>query len=394
MAKIELLLQAFGAGIHVTALKELLSLPGLKRFVASVAFVREEGVEAIAAELKAKHKACAFFVGIRNDITSVQSVRRLLELGVKVFAVDTASRSTLFHPKMFLSVGPGKGIAVIGSANVTFSGLHNNVEASTVIHLDSTDKDDAKFLKASLDSIDELPTRFPDHVFQIKTEAAANELFNQGRLTDEEMILATPPRSSVRKGERDNLKPIKLPRQSSPKHGKRIRASLKAQATAAAVTKPTVPTPIGASQGSDFILIWESKALTERDLNIPTGVGTNATGSMLWKKGAAEDIDQRHFFRDEVFVNIPWKQDPKYTHYQRAEADFTLAIKGLNYGTHRLKLSHNTNKTSKTYKQNNAMTSVSWGPVAEIIGKRDLLGRTMSLYRNGKTPPQFLIEID
>ena len=36
---------------------------------------------------------------------------------------------------------------------------------------------------------------------------------------------------------------------------------------------------------------------------------THATGSMLWKKGATEDIDQRHFFRDEVFADIDWGTD-------------------------------------------------------------------------------------
>ena len=393
MAKIELLLQAFGAGIHVSALKKMLALPGLTRFVASVAFVREEGVNAIATELKANAKACVFFVGIRNDITSVQAIRRLLELGVTVFCVDTASRSTLFHPKVFLSLSARKAIAVIGSANVTFSGLHNNIEASTIVHLDSADADDTQFLKGSIDSIDELPTRFPEHVFQIKTETAANELFDQGRLTDEEVIIANPTRSSVRKGERDKLKPINLPRYAAPQRSKRIHASRRPPATATTATQ-ALPTPVTASRAAEFVLTWESNALKERDLNIPTGVNTNATGSMLWKKGAIEDIDQRHFFRDDVFVHLPWTRDPKLPHYERAEADFTLVIKGLNYGTHRLKLSHNTRKTSVTYKQKNAMTSVSWGSVADVIGKRDLLGRTMSLFRNGKKPPEFLIEID
>lgn len=395
MAKIELLLQAFGTGIHVSALKTMLSVPKLERFVASVSFVREEGVNAIATELKAKAKACTFFVGIRNDITSVQALRRLLDLGVKVFCVDTASRSTLFHPKMFLTVSAGRASAIVGSANVTFSGLHNNIEASTLVTLDPADLGDTQFLKTCLDSIDQLPARFPEHVFQIKTVTAANELFDQGRLTDEEVIIVKPTLSSVRKGERDKLKPIKLPRHTPPRRAKRIRASRQVATTSSTTAAlPLPPTPIAASRSAEFVLIWESKALTERDLNIPTGASTHATGSMLWKKGATEEIDQRHFFRDDVFADLTWTRDPKLPHYERAEADFTLIIKGLNYGTHRLKLSHNTSKASATYKQKNAMTSVSWGAVAKIIGKRDLLGRTMSLSRNGRTPPDFLVEID
>lgn len=394
MAKIELLLQGFGTGIHASALKTMLTVPKLVRFVASVSFVRKEGVDAIAAELKANAKACTFFVGIRNDITSIQALLRLIELGVKVFAVDTASRATLFHPKMYLSVAANRGSAIVGSANVTFSGLHNNIEASSIVTLDPADADDGGFLKTCLDSLDGLSSRFPEHVFQIKTVAAVKELFDQGRLTDEDVVIVKPTISSVRKGERDKLKPIKLPRVVSTRRTKRVRSSRSAMTTGYTATAPAVGTSAPLSVSGVFVLVWESKALTERDLNIPTGASTNPTGSMLWKKGAIEEIDQRSFFRDDVFAGVGWIRDSKLPHYERAEADFTLIIKGLNYGTHRLRLSHNTSKTSATYQQKNAMTSVSWGSVAKIIGQRDLLGRTMSLSRNGKTPPEFLIEID
>lgn len=394
MAQIELLVQAFGTENHVSALKKTLSLRSLTGFVATVAFVREEGVDAIADELKKRARDCVFLVGIRNEITSIQAVRRLMELGVKLFAVDTASRAVLFHPKMFLGRNRKKAIVVIGSANVTFSGLHNNIEASAIIHLDLSDAGDAKFLEEALKSIADLPRRFPDHVFRIKTLAEANKLFEEGRLTDESVNVATPPRSSIRKGERDLLKPIPLPLHSPPKRVGRIRKHPKDHVADPAGPASTIAMSIPSGRSGEFVMVWQSKALTERDLNIPTGSRTNATGSMLWKKGAAEDIDQRHFFRDEVFAGLRWNRDSRKTHYERSEADFILVVKGLNYGVSRLKLSHNTSVTSATYLQNNAMTSVSWGPVAEIIGKPDLLGRTMSLYRDGTTPPRFLIEID
>lgn len=394
MAKIELLLQAFGDGVHATALKRLLSLPKLNRFVASVAYVSEEGINAIAAELKANSKKCVFFIGIRNEITSIQAVLRLLKLGVRLFVVDTATRSTKFHPKMFFGVSPRASIAIVGSANVTFSGLHNNIEASTILKLDPAEKDDARFLRVSLDSIDKLPIRFPEHVFQIQTKADAIGLFNEGRLVDEKTVVATPARSSVRKGRRDTLRPINLPRHLCPTHAKRVLTLPKLSSALKKAKKTSNSTITGAGKNSDLLLVWESKSLTERDLNIPKEAGTNPTGSMLWKKGAVEGIDQRHFFRDEVFTDLHWIQDPNRAHYHRAEADFELVIKGLNYGMYRLKLSHNTMRNSKTYRQKNAMTSVSWGPVTRIIGKRDLLGRTMSLYRNSENPPKFLIEID
>lgn len=396
MARIELLMQAFEGGSHADALRKMLSLPDLERFVASVAFVREEGVNTIAEELLASAKACVFFVGIRNDITSIQAVRRLLELNVKVIAVDTASRSTLFHPKLYLAVNPNTAMAVVGSANITFSGLHNNVEASTILHLDPADFDDAKFFKESLLALDSLSQRFPDHVFQVKTKGAAEKLFEQGRLIDESIVTKTPPRAAVKNGERDDLAPIALPRKSVSKSngkesGKGEKTGSKKKAKK---TRKAAGNQMGGVQRTDFVLVWESKPLSERDLNIPSGKTTHATGSMLWKKGLAEDIDQRHYFRDEIFNNVRWTADKRKSNYEVAEADFVLVIKGLNYGMHRLILKHKTDTESKTYKQRNGMTSIRWGEVSAFVKKRDLLGRTMSLYRNGESPPKFLIEID
>lgn len=102
MAKVDFLFQAVTTKFHANALRKLLSRRELERFVASVAFIRKDGVDAVANELKVVAKVSKFFVGIRNDITSVQALQRLLELGVKVFVVDTASRSKIFHPKFFL----------------------------------------------------------------------------------------------------------------------------------------------------------------------------------------------------------------------------------------------------------------------------------------------------
>ena len=73
---------------------------------------------------------------------------------------------------------------------------------------------------------------------------------------------------------------------------------------------------------------------------------------------------------------------------------FYVVVKGINCGKFNLKLSHNTRTDTATYEQKNAMTQVHWAGAHDVIAKRDLLGRTMSLYRKEGTPPEFLIEID
>jgi hypothetical protein len=72
-------------------------------------------------------------------------------------------------------------------------------------------------------------------------------------------------------------------------------------------------------------LLWTSGPLSQRDLNIPKGSNTNPTGSMLFKKGKTEGIDQRHYFRDEVFSALTWTKDinedtahlERATHYSK-----------------------------------------------------------------------------
>jgi len=93
-------------------------------------------------------------------------------------------------------------------------------------------------------------------------------------------------------------------------------------------------------------LLWQSGKLTERDLNIPKSEKTNPTGSMFFKKGLTEDIDQRHYFREFVFKDLDWKKDlnPTTSHYERTYANFRMIIKNIDYGVYELLINHNTKK--------------------------------------------------
>jgi hypothetical protein len=114
------------------------------------------------------------------------------------------------------------------------------------------------------------------------------------------------------------------------------------------------------------------------------------------KKGAFDNIDCRHYFRDQVFAHLTWKQDPspKKPKWERANEVFELVIKNLNYGRFNLKLSHNTDQTSATYAERNFMTQLHWGDAKKYVAKSDLLGRILYLYRKDTVPPEFTIEID
>jgi HKD family nuclease len=145
MANLELILQGATKRNHAQELRKILTLPKLNACLVSVAFVRTAGIDAIRDHLIGMKPRPRFFVGIRNDITSVQAMRELVELGVELYAVDTAARRPIFHPKLFISRSKTAAKAVIGSANLTHYGLYRNIEAGTMISLDLSLKHDLDF---------------------------------------------------------------------------------------------------------------------------------------------------------------------------------------------------------------------------------------------------------
>jgi HKD family nuclease len=396
MAELEFILQAVTTANHAEALRALLALPNPTEVLVSVAFVREPGLDAVEAAIKPIAARARFFVGIRNDITSIQAVKRLLAMKVKLYAVDTGSRSILFHPKLYLAASASKATVIIGSANLTFGGLHNNIEVSTRVNLNLSNAADKVFCDKVTEAFAEMLKGHPQHVFLIRDNRHAEELFESGRLSDENLISAPSTTSSVKKGERDDLPRMKLTH-AARRH---IKASVIKAAQATKPKKPAKAAPAAGLPSASAVryLVWESKPLMERDLNIPTGTNTAATGSMGLKKGALDDdsIDHRHYFRDEVFADLAWTIDPSpaKAYIERAHANFELVVKNLNYGVFNLLLSNNTNLNSRSYLQGNFMTQIHWGEAKRYIAKADLLGRILYLYRKDTTPPEFTIEID
>jgi len=364
---------------HESALKEMMSLTDINQIIFSVAFVRENGVLQISDILKKHARHTLVYAGIRNGVTSAQGLLALLNLKVKLYAVDTGLSSIIFHPKVYLSLNNSTACVIIGSANLTNAGLNGNIEASTILKLNREDGNDKAFLDDLISSITTLQTKHPAHVFQITKKRDIAALLKEGRLEDERFLPPPRPTAFSSSNKRDRLGRIKLFRKQRPE--KLIRPPSRKKIKIAS---------------DKWILIWVSKGLTERDLNIPTGTNTNPTGSMLLKKGRMEDIDQRHYFRDVVFANIAWAADKQtgLSQLERAQADFEINVKGINYGIFTLKLTHNNRTDTRAYEQKNAMTQIHWGNAKNIIAQRDLLDRELRLYRKDGKAAQFVIEID
>lgn len=395
MAKARFLLQAVTEHDHSSIIKTTLDRE-LDKLLVSVAFARSQGASVIKSALERNKDKCLVFVGVRNDITSYQALEIILETGATLYAVDTGSRTTIFHPKIYLSRYRKSATAIIGSANLTFGGLHNNIEASSILELNLNSVEDKSFVDDAENIFDELIAKHPNHVIKINGKDCIKLLFDTGRVVDETIVVKQKG-AKLLKDDGDKLPLMNLHKKfpapvtkKKSKEGFIDAIVINEDGNNKAIYLPS----IGKPKANDYYLVWQSKELKERDLNIPKGGNTNATGSMLWKKGAMEEIDQKHDFRDMIFSDLEWGLDPKKRHLERAIIRVKIYTKGKFRGDFELKMSHKTDMKSKSYKQGQPMTNVSWGDAKKIIAQEDLLGRVMTLYRKDATPPEFMIEID
>ena len=210
-------------------------------------------------------------------------------------------------------------------------------------------------------------------------------------MIDESLTVAPTPSGSSRNRDLDTVSRMRL--KSRPVARPRIVQFRQLEGEA-----PALPAPAGAAAPAHerLTLVWQSNPLSRRDLTIPTGEGTNRTGSMLFGRGAWDGIDHRHYFRDTVFANLDWNFDPAPArqHIERAMARFQFIIRDVNYAVFTLRLSHNSRMDTASYAQGNSMTQLHWGVARGLVAEEDLLLRTLYLYRDEVNDGLFVLEID
>jgi len=378
MPTIDFLLQGLDeTDDHFAALNQLLDLPDINRCLISVAFMNSTGAGMVVDKLSQYSECLHLYVGIRNGITSKQSINLLRSRGIFPCCVDTATQAFIFHPKVYFAQSTCSAVLITGSANFTLGGLVKNVEASVIAHLDLSLPNDAAIVTKVIEDFEILKDRHPENVFLLDDSINLDEMVQQGLLVDETaQIQRANTRATSGQG-RTELRPrMNL-------NVRRLGAARRSRAQ----STENVGIPLTAATITAFSnnqLLWKSGQLNRRDLNIPTGTSTHATGSMLLKVGdPSQDIDQRHFFRDVVFSSADWQADtdPSSAHMERCIVKFRVIIKDIDYGVHELKLSHNTRTDTATYLQNNSMTQIHWGEtVKPMIAQEDLLGSILCIY--------------
>ena len=351
------------------------------------------GLSIIADSIAGVADRTTLLAGIRNGITSAQGLRLAVELGCSTYAVDTGTRAAIFHPKIYFSYNANEARLIVGSANLTIGGLSSNIEASLCLAMDLCDPHGAALIEDVENKIDGMMQEYTEHVFAVPDENLIQELLNAGRIIDESTSSPPVPSSVSRDPSLDSITkmPLKTGRISQPRP-ERFSTDHNGEGDDEAHVENAAESVRGR-----WSLVWESRPLTRRDLNIPTGENTNRTGSMLLSRGAMTAIDQRHYFCDDVFDDLDWNPDASAArrHIERAEARFRLVIRDIDCGVFSLRLSHNTRTDTAAYEQGNSMTSLHWGPeVRSYVAREDLLHRTLFLYLDEEEQGSFILEID
>ena len=388
-----LLFQGVTQDNHLAIVRQLIQIPDPERIILSVGFMNEGGVVALEAALSPVAQHTTIITGIRNGITSAQGLRKCLELGCTTYVVDTGSHDVLFHPKVYVSRNISEARLMVGSANLTVGGLNSNIEASLFMEMDLAEAKNASLIEDIEAKIDGMIAEYPEHIFQVVDNAMIESLLVSGRVVDERTRPANTASGSSTNRDLDTVPRMNLHTWPITRHRS---APFPRELDDGAI--PQLPEPAGVATPihERLTLVWQSNPLTRRHLTIPTSEGTNPTGSMLFGKGAVDDIDQRHYFRDEVFANLIWQFDTaeRTSHMERARARFQLIIRNVNYGVFTLRLSHNSRTDTSTYEQSNSMTQLHWEGAHDLIAREDLLDRTMYLYHDGVGDELFVLEID
>ncbi len=125
--------------------------PKYSRFNGLIAFASISGVNMLKGyinETKNRYDQLRFFIGVDNRGTSKEALEVLLNQNIETYIYHDSRNFVTYHPKLFIFEGDTYTRVIIGSSNLTSSGLKMNLEASVQIDFRTkTDKQGNNFLK-------------------------------------------------------------------------------------------------------------------------------------------------------------------------------------------------------------------------------------------------------
>ena len=320
-------------------------------------------------------------IGIDQKNTSYQGLKLLLQICDEVWIYHNAHPSQTFHPKAYAVVSDGvKAVLLIGSSNLTAGGLFTNCELVSLCEYDFTvpeDEEEFRSFKVMFErfsSLEGFSKKLTSEFLEALREDGrylSEEGAGEGQSTIDSQ--AGTPGSGL-----FSSRAVKPPSPSHPEPDQSRRRGR------------TDQTP---GEGGVRPLLWKKSKLPASDVEYPR-MGSNPTGCLRFVQAGwrvdGQEIDQTKYFRGYVFGKLNWKIVRTSPKVEAAMTSFRVKILGVDKGVHELEIRH---KPSGEAGQGNYTTSLSWGPLAQMIGAMDLRGRTFYIYGPVTEDDTFLIEI-
>lgn len=116
-------------------INDVLCKDSYQEFSAFVAFVSEGGINQILPNLKKfieRGDTVRLYIGVDLHGTSKEALELLISENIPSFIVYSPNR-VVYHPKIYTFEGNSHFFVIVGSSNLTASGLYQNVEASICV---------------------------------------------------------------------------------------------------------------------------------------------------------------------------------------------------------------------------------------------------------------------
>lgn len=262
----ELMNQPFSGQLG-NRLIELLDSTDYHTLNIAVAFAKNSGVLRIKDSIerfRQRGGKVNVYVGVDLGGTSYEALTNLLAHTDSLSVVHSEKGQT-FHPKIYHFVGKNKGLAVVGSHNLTAGGLWTNFESSVLIPLERPGASEAKLLEGLEEYLKNLAL-LKESVMSINTQDDIDALLNNGyvfkEVTEQVRRAKAAKQNETRERLFGNGTPAKLPGVVMPEKQK--------TAAPAAPVAPVAPViTIAIPPSDDGQTIWfETKKLTGGSRNI------------------------------------------------------------------------------------------------------------------------------
>jgi HKD family nuclease len=371
-------------------------------FTAISAFASEAGIFGLAGHiLNAKQnfqapRKITLVVGIDQQGTSKEALEELKNLNIEAY-IFYQLEAPIFHPKIYLFEGDQETKLIVGSSNLTGTGLFVNVEGSLLIEFNTNDPEGVILLNELKTYYQSLFNLTDPNLFQVSDFVIA-DFVAKGIVPDEatrRRVYNAKAGSSVQQsvGQQGSSN---IPRRRTAtipsSFPRKPRTSATPASTAAATSSVNIPQTPVISPIQNRVLVWQKLSLSQSDAQrVPAG--TAITGNLRLSQARFRVnnvfIDQTIYFRNNIFSNLTWvNTKPNSNSYEEAFCPFDITILGNAIGVHTLKLSHDPVRVAG---QGNTPTWLHWGnALIPLLQQNNITGKTLNLYTDTQN---FFIEI-